>query len=315
MNTLNHDQRTITKFQQDTHILTWIEAFLIDRKARGLSSGTINFYNKKLNLFIDWCDTQLISDINQLTAPQLRLFIIHLEDMGHNPGGVHAVYRTLRTFLYWWEEELEPEGWKNPIRKVKVANNRIDPLKPIETHTIKKLLDVCSRKSFADVRDRAIILALLDTGARAQEFLDIDLEDTDLITGAILIKQGKGAKPRMVFLGRKSRRAIRSYLKLRQDCNPALWIGKHGERLTYDGLRSIIRRRSDMADVRMPALHAFRRTFALTMLRNHVDIFSLQRLMGHADLQVLRRYLAQNDEDSREAHVKGSPVDNLSILE
>jgi len=35
------------------------------------------------------------------------------------------------------------------------------------------------------------------------------------------------------------------------------------------------------------------------MLRSGVDIFVLQRLMGHADLQVLRRYLAQNDEDNQ----------------
>jgi site-specific recombinase XerD len=41
-----------------------------------------------------------------------------------------------------------------------------------------------------------------------------------------------------------------------------------------------------------------------------VDIFVLQRLMGDADLQVLRCYLAQNNEDNQLAHMRGSPVDN-----
>jgi integrase/recombinase XerD len=59
-----------------------------------------------------------------------------------------------------------------------------------------------------------------------------------------------------------------------------------------------------------PKLHGFRRAFALNMPRSGVDIFVLQRLMGHADLQVLRRYLAQNDEDNQLAHMRGSPVDN-----
>jgi site-specific recombinase XerD len=42
-----------------------------------------------------------------------------------------------------------------------------------------------------------------------------------------------------------------------------------------------------------------------------MDVFSLQLLMGHADLQVLRRYLAQTDDDLRLAHAKASPVDKL----
>lgn len=45
-------------------------------------------------------------------------------------------------------------------------------------------------------------------------------------------------------------------------------------------------------------------------LNSGVDIFVLQRLMGHADLPILRRYLAQNDEDNQLAYMHGSPVDN-----
>ena len=59
-----------------------------------------------------------------------------------------------------------------------------------------------------------------------------------------------------------------------------------------------------------PSLHSFRRAFAINMLRAGVDIYSLQLLMGHADLQVLRRYLAQTNDDLLKAHRKGSPVDS-----
>jgi integrase len=59
------------------------------------------------------------------------------------------------------------------------------------------------KKSFSGSRDKAMILGLLDTGARAQEFLNINLEDVELATGSILIRQGKGHKPRMVFCGTK----------------------------------------------------------------------------------------------------------------
>ncbi len=36
-------QRTSTKPMVDDYLLTWLEAFLIDRKARGLAGGMIRF--------------------------------------------------------------------------------------------------------------------------------------------------------------------------------------------------------------------------------------------------------------------------------
>jgi integrase/recombinase XerD len=65
--------------------------------------------------------------------------------------------------------------------------------------------------------------------------------------------------------------------------------------------------------VKTPGLHAFRRAFALNMLRAGVDIFSLQKLLGYAGLQVLRRYHAQTTEDILKAHRIGSPVDNNEL--
>jgi len=118
----------------------------------------------------------------------------------------------------------------------------------------------------------------------------MNIKDADLNTGAVMILYGKGGKARMVFIGRKTRRAMRSYLRTRDDPSPALFISKDGDRLTYDGLRHLLERRAKRAKLTIkPTLHGFRRAFALNMLRSGVDIFVLQRLMGHADLQVLRR--------------------------
>jgi hypothetical protein len=57
-------------------------------------------------------------------------------------------------------------------------------------------------------------------------------------------------------------------------------------------------------------IHTFRRLFALTMLRNGTDIVTLSRLMGHSTTDILKKYLAQTDEDLREASAKASPIDN-----
>jgi site-specific recombinase XerD len=311
---MNHQelkQGTTTNFAQDTHLLTWIDAFLIDRKAQNVSKGTLYFYVKKLELFTRFCDGQGITQITQIDAGLIREFLLWLENNGHNPGGINALYRSLRAFLNWWQNEFEPEGWKNPIHKVKAPKVPLVPLEPVELDTVQLMLEKCAKGTFNGDRDRAILMTLLDTGARASELLSVDLADIDQVSGAVLIRQGKGRKPRSVFLGQKTRKAIRYYLRQRHDTNPALFITDELERLTYWGLRMVIARIAKRTGAKSPNLHSFRRAFALNCLRNGMDIYTLQKLMGHADLQVLRRYLKQTEGDLKDGHAKYSPVDRM----
>jgi integrase/recombinase XerD len=159
-------------------------------------------------------------------------------------------------------------------------------LEPVSIEVTKALLDTCKNHKFTDSRDRAIILALCDTGARATEFLSIELEDVNRITGEILIRRGKGGKPRSVFLGKKTRKAMRTYLKNRTDDSKYLWVTKSGEKLSYPGLRGILLRRSKIANVAEPSPHDFRRFFALQAFRAGVDIFTLRKLTGHSYTKV-----------------------------
>lgn len=311
MGTQIQEQGTITKWAQDTYLLTWIGAFLTDRKAQNMSPGTLHFYRSKLELFTRFCEGQAVTQITQIDSNLIRQFMLWLEETGHNPGGIHACYRTLKTFLRWWEDETEPDNWKNPISKVKAPRVGVEPLTPVSLSTVKALVDSCPLDTLIGARDRAIFYTLLDTGARASELCAMDIGDFDDVTGGILIRQGKGHKPRTVYLGKKSRKAVRQYLRMRQDDSLALWVTDLKGRLTYWGLKDIIRRRSNEAGVEKPKVHDFRRAFALNMLRAGVDVYSLQLLMGHEDLQILRRYLKQNEQDTEQAHRMGSPVDRM----
>lgn len=60
----------------------------------------------------------------------------------------------------------------------------------------------------------------------------------------------------------------------------------------------------------MAAFHQGGRHFLYTVVSKTGDHHALHKLKGHAELQVLRRYLAQTDQDTQAAHMRGSPVDN-----
>ena len=224
----------------DDYIETWIYAFLVDRKSQNLTKGTVEFYQKSLKVFTDYLATQQIKFINQITPYTIRDFLLILEDRGHNSGGVHIYYRTVKTFLRWFWNEAEPDE-KNPIEKVKAPKLIVEARQGITREEFNSLLAVCPKTKLGE-RDRAVLMVLLDTGLRANELCDIKLEDVNLIDSSILIRQGKGRKPRFVFIGKTTRKQIRKYLRLRKNDSPFLFTNKSGDKLVYTSLRQIVRR-------------------------------------------------------------------------
>ncbi len=129
-------QRTLQVSKVDDYLSTWVEAFLLDRKAAGVVEGTLRFYLQKIKLFLDFCDAQATKQIGQINPSFLRQFLLTIEEDGHNAGGRHAAFRSLRAFLNWYEDDAESWGLSNPIHKVKAPKVPADrwipyPLKSI----------------------------------------------------------------------------------------------------------------------------------------------------------------------------------------
>ncbi len=214
-----------------------LTAFLVDRQARGLSAGSLDFYRQKLSYLCHYLRGQSVNRLEAATPGQLRTYLLSLIE-SHNPGGVHACFRAMRTLYrwHWAEHDLDAP---NPIAKVK-AKLPQEMQTPLDLDALRAMLATCKRRTFTGDRDRAAMLALLDTGCRASEFTGLDVRDVNQETGAVLIRQGKGGKSRVTFLGAKTRRELARYLRRRGQLTPdaPLWATDTGERLAYHGLRS-----------------------------------------------------------------------------
>lgn len=284
-----------------------LQSFLLDREAANLSPGSLRFYRQKLTPFLDFLAQRGVHQVAGILPEHVRAFLVSLKD-NHSPGGVRAFYTAVRAFCKWLyaEDEIRTD----PTARIRAPHVPDEVLPPADLDAVKAMLKTCNRKTETGARDGAVILCLLDSGLRAGEFCALNLGDLDIVSGALTVRRGKGGKFRVAFLGAKARREVLRYLAYRQagPMSP-LWATREGMRLSYTGLRDIVRRRAEEAGVPAPTLHSFRRGFALMALRNGVDLISLQRLLGHADLSVIRRYLAQTEGDLQAAHAKASPVD------
>lgn len=286
---------------------TAIYAFLFDRETRNLSPGTLKFYRQKIQVFLNYLQSNHVNSIGEITPDLLRSFLKYLRDSNHNAGGLHAYFRTLRAFFLFLESEND--GYISPLRKVKSPSLPQIVQSGISVSDIHKIINACRGKGFTAIRDKALLLFLYDTGLRISECLNLRNEDIDLIRNSAFILRGKGSKSRYVFFGKNTHRALKEYQKIKP-ASESFWLTKHYHPLSYDTFRAILNYRAKLAGIpKPPSAHDFRRAFALNMLRNGCDLITLQRLLGHSNLSVLHRYLAQNPDDLRIANNRYSPVD------
>jgi integrase/recombinase XerD len=263
------------------------EDFILSRQASLCSPATLDFYTRMLTPFLE-----SLTD-SKPTAQDVRRFLAGVASRGVSAGTVHAYARAVRAFLNF----CYAEGYLDQPVKVdmpRVPQKRMEVLTPGE---IKKVLAVCN------VRDRAIVLVLIDSGLRRGELLGLTWDDIDFKTGAVLVRHGKGGKSRTTIIGVKSRRAL---LKWRRQSNPN---GGPFD-LTGSGLASVMDRISKRSGVKI-SCHKCRRTFATLALRAGMDVLSLQRMLGHSTLEMVRRYVTQVDADLLVVHRQHSPVETF----
>ena len=288
-----------------------VAEFLLSRRAINCTPGTLEWYERCTKKLQGYMAERGLRTTRQLNPSHIRRFLVSLQQAGHSPGGVTTLFTGVRAYLNWYAGEYALENW-NPLAGVKPPKRPADPLPPVELTHVRQLVGACPVGEFNGDRDRALFYFALDSGARHQELANLRLEHVDQ-SGRVRIQLGKGQKSRTVFIGTRTLTALATYLAHRPNAKSGdpLWTQANGQQLSASGIRQVMRRRANTVGIPEPGLHAFRRAFAINSLRNGIDMISLQRLMGHSSLQTIHRYLAQVDDDLRQAHRKFGVVDGM----
>ena len=112
---------------------------------------------------------------------------------------------------------------------------------------------------------------------------------------------GKGSKERYVPFNSEVQLAVRRYLRYLEASHAELWIGRQGYPMTYQSVEKDLGRmfqRAGFNGVLKDACHIFRRTFAMQLLEDGLDVMFVQQIMGHNTLEVLRKhYLTRLDSE------------------
>jgi integrase/recombinase XerD len=169
------------------------------------------------------------------------------------------------------------------------------------------------------LRDRAMLEVLYGTGLRISELVGLSLGDLDL-DAALLRAFGKGAKERIVPLGRMARSALVDWLGpegrpslvperwRRRDDADAVFLNAKGGRLSRQGAWGVVRKYGDrvgLGDRLTP--HVLRHSCATHMLDHGADIRAVQELLGHASISTTQVYTMVSTERLRSVYESAHP--------
>jgi len=312
-----------------------VKGFVLTKQTEGKSPRTVEYYRDNLRRFLWYAEKHSWpDDIRLLTEWHIKEFLGYvvtethrwgLEDNGSESSQckaslstVHHYFVVLSCFFNWVTQEGFLE--ENPMARIKVAKPKPKVITPYTNEEIKRMLAVCDydyihNGKFLASRNRAIVLVFLDSGVRLSELVSMKLGDVNSEKGHIKVL-GKGAKERVVRIGKTTQKALWRYLMYRaQNSRQELWLTEEGKPLNSSGIQSLIKRLKQRAGINSNgSIHRFRHSFALNFLRADRNVFNLQYLLGHSTLEMVRHYTATlGMEDALEAHKKASPADLLGL--
>jgi integrase/recombinase XerD len=288
---------------------------------------TVKARRIELGYFIDWCEERSIRRPDEVTRGILERYRQHIFQYRRKTDGAPLSHQTqakrlisVRAFFQWLARQHHL--LYNPASELELPKQQQRlPRHILSVAEVEQVLNACDTQDPLGLRDRAMLETLYSTGMRRAELTGLRADDLDLNRGTVFVRQGKGAKDRVVPIGERACRWVERYLfQVRPDLvdvddDGTLFLAKHGEGMQAKQLSVIVRGAIAAANLERftdthpnAACHLLRHACATHMLENGADIRYIQALLGHADLSTTEVYTRVSIQQLKAVHEKTHPA-------
>jgi len=282
---------------------------------RGLSRNTLEAYRSDLLQLGAYLE-RLGRDLPETTHADLAGFLDELaagtgERPPVSPSTLQRKVACLRSFA----RHLRREGVldHDPTADLRAPRKSQKLPQVLSRAEVQRLLAAPRGTEPAALRDRALLEVMYACGLRASEATGLEIGDVDVRHG-VLRARGKGAKERLVPVGREAVAAVRAYAERGRPVlvghrdQPRLFVNQRGGALTRQGLYKIVQRHARAAglDGRMSP-HTLRHTFATHLLAGGCDLRAVQEMLGHADIATTQVYTHLSAERLKDVYFQAHP--------
>lgn len=265
--------------------------FLADE--RRYSALTVSGYLRDLGFFVAFVRGEAPFDPAAVDRGQVRAYVRSLYDEGLQPASIHRRLSAVRAYFAF----LVRRGALARDPAARVATPKVPKTVPrfLSPDDAERLVEAPRPENEGTVQERAILELTYGAGLRVSEICGLDLLDLDLEGGLVRVV-GKGAKTRVVPIGRMAQAALRLWLAERarldaeQTHATALFVGARGGRLYARAVQRLVEQHRPACGESGATPHWLRHACATHMLESGADLRSIQELLGHSSLRTTQRY-------------------------
>lgn len=293
------------------------DEFVFHCECRKLSPRTIQNYAKQIGYLLRFLENEKqVIEIEDVQTKQIKEFLLSMSKAGRTANYVNDLLKAYKVFFrYAYEEDYTKELLTKKIHNVK------KPKVIIRTFTeqeLKRMSNYYQGYDYLTIRNKVILLLLIDTGIRLSELTGLREEQ---IKYDYLVIRGKGAKERVVPKSPLLSKWLIKYLAVRKSyfayrmIPDNIFLSRNGKPLTSTMIDRIVKEAGKgcgvASDVRVSA-HTFRHTYAQLQLKSGLDLYSLSRLLGHESITITQTYLnGLRDKEVLHQAQNTSPLMNL----
>ncbi|MCK4391628.1 tyrosine-type recombinase/integrase [Candidatus Bipolaricaulota bacterium] len=154
-------------------------------------------------------------------------------------------------------------------------------------------------------RNRTMLNLMLNTGLRLAEVTALKWRDLDLTTGKLIVRQGKGAKDRTLWVAEADIDRLRSWRERQAaPCGQCehIFTTLQGKPLGHRYVQRMVKRYAAKAGIdKDVSPHTLRHSFATDLYRETSKIRLVQKVLGHSDLSTTMIYTHVFDPEVEEA--------------
>lgn len=267
---------------------------------KNASLSTIESYRYDLHKFYAYMVKRLGNRFlpGDVTRDHIRDYLMWLSEVGHQkPNGPSARARALGAirsfFKYAHRAGLLRE---DPAADIPLPKIRLGEVRALSHDECDRLLRIIATNPspFRKIRDRAMIVTFLLTGARLREIVHLDKGDIDLYQSTIRLHR-KGGEVNILPLADSAKMEIKAYLKQRRrrSRTRALFISCRNRRISRGTVWYLVKKYLKKSRIKTHGMgpHALRHTFATLLLNQGENLRIIQTLMNHKSLATTARYL------------------------